>query len=183
MKKHGVSYSNVVNEKPFAIPAIQLKFKGEFSLKAQSRLDPLSRELHRKGFILSDRYYVSVEEKYTFYSREKFFKPISFYESHMKDELAELRSDDSQKSLPIWASEEMRPLKKTEKKEGSFLEQMSKVYQAKAVEVIPLSKRIANKPSTSTTVSTLSYPPPKRENKDCGCGRKKKNAKTDRRPS
>lgn len=146
MKKHGVSYTNIVNEKKIPLENTDITFVNHLQLFAQTRFDPLGKELSYEHFLPSDRYFVPTPKDFTFYSRIKIDNIRSSYSSRFKNEILSLRyMNDMNRQIPmdyIWKNEEQRPIKESVNKTRLFYNLMETVYEHQTSQKMPSNEKL-----------------------------------------
>ena len=130
LKRHGVNYYNVVNEKRIVVPDTSFSFAGDFCLLPQTRFDPVGRELSYEEYSLSDRYFVPVPKEYSFFSRKVPAINKSVYDATFRDEIVTLSRKTGKDVIgnSFWRSEDLRPVSKKEDKNDAFYRTMNRVF-------------------------------------------------------
>jgi len=147
MKKHGVNYNNVINEKKVPISDTEFQFVNHLKLHPQTRLDPIERELSYSDFLPSDRYFVPTWHEYSFYSRLRKDPVYVFYDSLMTDEFIQMRQlYDKAPGLPptntfFWRKEENRPVKEKTEPSSKFYNTMNTAYSHRA-DTVPYADQL-----------------------------------------
>lgn len=145
MKKHGVSYTNIINEKKIPLENTDITFVNRLLLFPQTRFDPLGKELSYEHFLPSDRYFVPTPKDFTFYSRMKTDAVRSSYSSRFKNEILCLRyMNDMNRQIPInvWKTEEQRPIKENISNTKLFYNLMETVYEHQTSSKMPSNEKL-----------------------------------------